>query len=133
MLVFQAFILRRVRGVDCFHDVMPIIWGCLDAWEAGGYVALVKAVEEANLNVGGGSGGTRVRRANTTSLARKYHNMVLGGKVRAAVRMVMDRDGGGAYRPYDLDSKLGCPVINVLWEKHPAACVPSEGRSPQRP
>jgi hypothetical protein len=52
--------------------------------------------------------------------------MVLGGKVRATVRMVTDRDGGGAYRPYDLDSKSGCPVIEVLWEKHPAARVPSE-------
>ncbi len=43
-------------------------------------MALVKAVEEANLDVGGGSGGTRAWRADTTSLARKYHNMVLGGK-----------------------------------------------------
>ncbi len=115
-----------MRGVDRFHDIKPIIWGRLDAWDAGRYVALVKAVEEANLDVGGGSGGTRVRRADTTSLARKYHNMVLGGKVRAAVRMVTDRDGGGTYRPYDLDSKLGRPVIEVLWEKHPAAHVPSE-------
>jgi hypothetical protein len=94
-----------VRGINRFHDVKPIIWGRLDAWDTSRHVALVKAVEEANLDVGGGSGGTHVRRADTTSLARKYHNMVLGGKVRAAVRMVTDRDGGGAYRPYDLDSK----------------------------
>ncbi len=52
--------------------------------------------------------------------------MVLGGKVRAAVHMVMDRDGGGAYHPYDRDSKSGRPVIDVLWEKHPAARVPLE-------
>ena len=92
-----------MRGVDRFHDIKPIIWGRLDAWEAGLYVALVKAVKEANLDVGGGSGGTRVQRADTTSLVRKYHYMVLGGKVHAAVRMVMDRVGGGAYHPYDLD------------------------------
>ncbi len=89
-------------------------------------MAFVKAVKEANLDVGGGSDSTRVRRANTTLLARKYHNMVLGGKVRAAVRMVTDRDGGGAYHLYDLDLKSGHPVIDVLWEKHPAARVPSE-------
>ncbi len=112
-----------MRGVDRFHNVKPIIWGRLDAWDAGQYVALVKGIEEANLDIGGGSGGTRVRRADTTLLARKYHNMVLGGKVRAAMCMVTDRDSGGAYRPYDRDSKSGHPVINVLWEKHPAARV----------
>jgi hypothetical protein len=89
-------------------------------------VALVKAVEEANLDIGGGCGGVRVRRDDTTSLARRYHNMVLGVKARAAVRMVTNRDGGGAYRPYDRDSKSGRPVIDVLREKHPAARVPSE-------
>ncbi len=84
-------------------------------------MALVKAVKEANLNVSGGGGGTCVQRANTTLLARKYHNIFLGGKIHAAVRMVTDRDGGGAYRPYDLDSKSRLPVIDVLREKHPAA------------
>jgi hypothetical protein len=43
-LVFQAIILHRVRGVDRFHDVKPIIWGWLDAWDTGPHVALVKAV-----------------------------------------------------------------------------------------
>jgi hypothetical protein len=60
------------------------------------------------------------------AMARKCHNMVLGGMVRAAVRMVTNRDGGGAYRPFDLDSKSGCPVIDVLREKHPTSRVPSE-------
>ncbi len=113
-LVFQAIILCWVRGVDRFHDVKPIIWGWLDAWDAGWHVALVKAVKEANLNVGGGGGGTRLRRENTTLMARKYHNMVLCGKVCAAVCTVTNRDGGGAYCPFDLDSKSGHPVIDVL-------------------
>ncbi len=52
--------------------------------------------------------------------------MVLGGKVHAAVRMVMNRDGSSAYRPYNLYSKSGCPVINVLQEKHSASCVTFE-------
>jgi len=59
-------------------------------------------------------------------MARKYHNMVLGGKVRAAVRMVTNRDVGGAYRPFDTDSKSGCPMIDVLCEKHPDTRVPLE-------
>ena len=72
------------------------------------------------------TGGPRARQEDATSIARKYHNMVLGGKVRAAVRMVTNRGTGGAYRPFDLDSKSGRPVIEVLREKHPASRVPSE-------
>jgi hypothetical protein len=89
-------------------------------------VALVREVEEATLDVGGGSGGPRARPEDTTSIARKYHYMVLGGKVHAAVRMVTHRGTGGAYQLFDLDSKSGRPVIEVLREKHPASCVPSE-------
>ncbi len=52
--------------------------------------------------------------------------MVLGGKVRAAMSLVTNRDGSGAYCPYNLDSKSGRPVINRLQEKHPTSCVPLE-------
>ena len=52
--------------------------------------------------------------------------MVLGGKVRAAVRMVTNRDVSGAYWPFDTDSKSGRPVIDVLREKHPDTRVPLE-------
>ncbi|KAL3810422.1 hypothetical protein ACHAXA_005630 [Cyclostephanos tholiformis] len=52
--------------------------------------------------------------------------MMLGGKVRAAVRMVTNRDGGKPYSPNDLDSKSGRVVIDVLREKHPDCPVPSE-------
>ncbi len=82
-MVFQACILWRVRGISHFHDVKPIIWGRLDAWDAERYVTLVREVEVATLNVGGGGGGPRALQEDTTSIARKYHNMVLGGKVRA--------------------------------------------------
>ena len=70
-------------------------------------MALVREVEEATLDVGGGGGGIRTRQEDTTSIARKYHNMVLDGKVRAAVRTVTNRGTDGAYRPFDLDSKSG--------------------------
>ncbi len=63
---------------------------------------------------------------DATSLACRYDATVLGGKVRAAFRMVTNRGGGGPYHPHDLDSKSGRPVINVLREKHPDCRVPSE-------
>jgi hypothetical protein len=96
LLVFQACILQRVRGISRFHDVKPIIWGRLDAWDVERCEALVREVEEATLDVGGGDGGPRAPPEDTTSIVRKYHNMVLGGKVCAAVRLVINRGTGGA-------------------------------------
>jgi hypothetical protein len=57
-------------------------------------------------------------------LARKFHNMVLGGKVHAAVQMVTNRGAGGSYWLHNLDSKPASPLIGVLCEKHPDSCVP---------
>ena len=50
--------------------------------------------------------------------------MVLSGKVRAAVCMVIDRDSGGLFRPFDKYLKTGRPVIDVLCEKHQEARIP---------
>ncbi len=63
---------------------------------------------------------------DTTSLASRYDAMMLGGKVCAAVWMVTNRGTKSPYRPTDLDSKSGWPVIDVLWEKHPEGVMPSE-------
>jgi hypothetical protein len=89
-------------------------------------VALVKKVKESNLDVGRGAERTRVRHEDTTLLTRKYNSMVLGGKVRAAIQMVTNKKACGAYRPHDLDSKSGCPIIDVLCDKHLASQLPSD-------
>ena len=57
---------------------------------------------------------------------KEDHTMILGGKVHAAVGMVISRDNGGAYCPFDLDTKSSHPVIKVLRAKHPNCHVPSE-------
>jgi hypothetical protein len=127
-LVFQAVILRRIHGITQFHDGKPIIWGpWLDAWDTVRYVALVKEVKEANLDSGGGGRRVEVQRQdNATSLACKYNNMVLGGKVHAAVRMATNRGAGRPYFRHDLDSKSKLPVINVLRDTHSDCRVPSD-------
>jgi hypothetical protein len=126
-LVFQEVILRRIRGITQFHDVKPIIWGWLDTWDAVRYVALVKEVEEVNLNSGGGGRRVEVRRQDeATSLARKYNNMEIGGKVRAAIWMATNSGAERPYHPHDLDSKSRRPVINVLRDTHPNCRVPSD-------
>ena len=61
------------------------------------------------------------------SIAKKYQSMVLQGKLRAAVRMVTNRGGGGVLSPKDADTKTGRPVIDVLREKHPPMMSPDVG------
>ncbi len=98
------------------------------------YVALVKEVKEANLN--SVDGGRRVevqRQDKATSLACKYNNMVLGGKVCAAVRVATNRGAGRPYRLHDLDSKSGRPVIDVLRDTHPDCRVPLDKDSDAYP
>ena len=126
-LVFQVVILRRVHGTTRFQNVKPIVWDWFDAWDAGRYVALVRGVKEASLDsIGDRRRVEAQRQDNATSLARRYDTMVLGGKVRAAVWVVTDRGTGGPYRPNNLDSKSGRPVIDVLQDKHPDCVVPLE-------
>ena len=57
---------------------------------------------------------------------RRYQGKIHDGKLRAAVRMVTDRNGGKFYLPHEEDSKTGRPVIDVLRDKHPPTAVPPE-------
>jgi hypothetical protein len=52
--------------------------------------------------------------------------MVHSGKLRAAVRVVTDRDPGGLYAPDDICTKTGRWVLDVLRKKHPDAHIPEE-------
>ena len=50
--------------------------------------------------------------------------MVNSGKMRAAVRMATDREGGGPLQPRDIDAKTGKTVLEVLRDKHPEMMIP---------
>jgi hypothetical protein len=125
LLVFAACILCKVKDVKQFSDVKKLIWGRLDAWEAGKHCALVKGVEEEA--AGRGYSMPSNHEFDIESAGRRYNSMILSGKLRAAVRMVTDRDPGGLFKPNeDKCSKTGRLVNDVLREKHPEARVPSE-------
>ena len=102
-----------------FADVKPLIWHRLDAWEAGKFVGLVKGVEEEALICG--FGASHGKEFEIESAGRRYDSMVMGGKLRATVRMITTCDPGGLFKPHDSCSKTGRPVIDVLREKHPEA------------
>ena len=52
------------------------------------------------------------------AIARSYHDTVLSGKLRQAVRQATDREGGGCLLPEDQCTKTRRPVAEVLREKH---------------
>ena len=58
------------------------------------------------------------------AIARRYHSMVIDGRLRAAVRWATSRSGGGMLSPTDIDSKTGRPIIDVLRDKHPDCRTP---------
>ena len=123
-LIFAPCILRKRKNAVKFHETKPLIWARMDAWEAGRLVALVKDVEEGAMEDGWGL--AHDSEFDLESTGRRYNSMVLGGKMRAAMRMVTDRDPGGLLAPDDICEKEKCPVIEVLRKKRPEARIPGE-------
>ena len=58
------------------------------------------------------------------AVARSFHETVLSGKLRQAVRWATDREGGGCLLPGEKCTKTGRPVADVLREKQPDMRVP---------
>ena len=48
------------------------------------------------------------------TVARSFHETVLSGKLRQAVRRATDREGGGCLLPEEKFTKTGRPVAEVL-------------------
>ena len=57
-------------------------------------------------------------------MARGFHETVLSGKLRQAIRRATNREGGGCLLPEDQCTKIRQPVAEVLLEKHPDIRVP---------
>jgi hypothetical protein len=56
---------------------------------------------------------------------RIFHQKVLRGNIRGAVRYLTDREKGGILYPDDLDEKTGNSVLSVIESKHPNARTPN--------
>ena len=92
----------------------------MDHWEKGLIAELVQeTVAIAKRSLGG-----RVASDDDESIARRYHSMVIDGRLRAAVRQLTNRGGGGVMGIEDPDTKTGERVIDVLQKKHPDLMIP---------
>ena len=94
----------------------------MELWERGQHAGLVVDAEA--------EGATREGRAafggkeEDDTMARGFHETVLLGKLRHAVRRATDREGGGYLLSDDQCTKTGRPVAEVLREKYPGMRAP---------
>ena len=95
-------------------------------WDRGEFDALVQDTEQSLK-----SSLSRARGTSTPEQrARIFDSKVKRGKLRAAVRYITDREGGGIMFPDDIDDKSGNAVIDVLKNKHPKMREPGPAAMP---
>ena len=119
-LIFPAVILCKSRSVTNAGNIRARIWQRLDLWDAGEHVALINdCIDEAKMRT------TTFRAPSFEAKARRFNNLVLDGRLRAAVRGITSRDAGGLLYPNDKCTKNPDKTVRqVLEEKHPALRVP---------
>jgi hypothetical protein len=92
----------------------------MDLWQKGMTAELVQDTVATAMRMTGGSKPPD----DDAGIARKYHSMVVAGKLRSAVRQLTNRDGGGVLQFDGADTKSGRRVIDVLRDKHPDLKIP---------
>ena len=92
----------------------------MDLWDAGKIPELVEDIVRA-AKAGAGRGTVP---EDDDVIDRRYHSMVIEGKLRGVVRWATNRSGGGMLSLADIDAKTGKPVIGVLQDKHPDCRTP---------
>ena len=95
-------------------------------WERGQHVVLVGDAEAEGAAQEGRAAFSGEEEDD--AVAQGFHETVLLGKLRQAVRRATDREGGGCLLPDDQYMKTGRPVAEVLREKHHDMRVPPCGK-----
>ena len=94
----------------------------MDLWERGQHAGLVGDAEAEEAAREGRSAFSSEEEDDV--VARSFHETVLLGKLRQAVRRATNREGGGCLLSDEQCTKTGRPVSEVLREKHPDMRVP---------
>ena len=112
-LVFAHVVLTKTLGVRQAREIRARITRRMDLWEWDQHVGLVGDAEA--------EGAARKGRATFSgeeegnAVAQSFHETVLSGKLRQAVRRATDQEGGGCLLLEDKCTKTGRPVAEVLW------------------
>jgi len=112
LIAFVPVILHRVRGITSYSNIRRHISRQLNRWEAGKYELLVQTtLKTLNFQL---SFITKNKTEEEDFLA--FHQKVLSGNLRGAVRYLTDRVGDAVGD--------GQTVRHALIEKHPEGGIP---------
>ena len=113
-LVFVSVVLQTKKGVRRAKDIRARLTTRMDLWDKGFHAALVDDTEaEAT------GRPAPERQPDEETQARNFNARVLSGRIRAAVRNLTRREGGGVLDPDAACTKTGRPVIDILRGKTP--------------
>ena len=121
-LVFAHVVLTKTLGVCRAPEIRVRITSRMDLWERGQHAGLVGDAE-AEGTAREGRAAFSVKEEDD-AVAQSFHETVLSGKLRKAVRRGTDQEGGGCLLPDNQCTKNGRPVAEVLLEKDPDMRVP---------
>ena len=119
-LIYAACIPRKERGINRSAAIKRQITRRMDLWDAGKIAELAEEIVRAE-KAGESKGATP---EDDDAIARRFHPMLIDGRLRVAVRWATSRSSGGMLSPADTDLKKGRPIINVLRDKHPDCRTP---------
>ena len=114
LIVFILVILHRVRGITSYSDIRKHISRQLNRWEAGEYEFATLKYQLLFIT----------KNKTEEEHFRAFHQNVLSGNLRGAVRYLTDRVGGVVLSSDDATGD-GQTIRDALLEKHPEGGIPS--------
>ena len=111
-LVFAHVVLTKTLGVRRAWEIRARITRRMELWERGQHAGLVGDAEAEAAACEGRAAFSSEEEDD--AVARSFHETVLSGKLRQAVRRATDREGGGCLLPGEKCTKTGRPVAEVL-------------------
>ena len=121
-LVFAHIVITKMLGVRRAQDIWAWITWRMDLWYRGLHAVLVGYAEAEGAAREGRSASCGEE--SDDAVARRYHDTVLSGKLRQAVRRSTNREGGGCLFPDNPCTKTRRPVAEILRKKHLDIRVP---------
>ncbi len=123
LFVFIRTLIQRDPDVRKGKDVKRMLWRRLEMWREGLVEELLCEAERLDEHF-----ATTQPPLDDESVFRIFNRLMLQGKIKAAVRFVTERGGGGVLHPSAQAEKRppGVTVLDVLREKHPPQQTPCE-------
>ena len=127
VIVFCSVMLQRDRRVHKGCDIRRLLERCMKLWRDEQYDVLLQEAIHCDQSLRN-SHRRPSSRDSKEHLIKVFTRLMLEGNVRAAVRWLTERSGGGVLKPSDTATIGGTSmtVLEVLGLKHPDPCTPPD-------